>query len=92
MITITSAKQSGPYTQWAVALWSNMKNMAKYFAWKFLWINILGVTKREHKLHVSQSLWKQNAPTIINITLEAILSLLNRNLLMSSRHAKDMIN
>jgi len=28
-ITITSAKQSGPYTQWAVALWSDMKNMAK---------------------------------------------------------------
>jgi len=54
-------------------------------------ISILGVTKREHKLRMSQSLWKQNAPTIIDITLEAILSLFNRNLLMYSRHAKDMI-
>jgi len=54
----------------------------QYFARKFL---------LQHKLRVSQSLWKQNAPSIINVTLEAILSLFNRNLLMYSRHAKDLI-
>jgi len=60
-----------------VAMWFDVP---KYFARKFLWINIVTVQGENISYACRNHRRKKNVLTIIDITLEVILSLLNRNL------------